>query len=201
MFEIQLASKYPNNANNKISKIFVDGFYEWLHYFSKDKTKLTNAFSHMFNPGVFYIACLNGEICGMAACNDGKMKSVQLEKKELKKHLGFVRGTIAYAILKHEFEEKQYPFPIEPDMGCIEFVATSPEYRGKGVASEIITHIFKTTSYTNYVLEVADTNLNAVNLYTKLGFQEFKRVEEKHSNKSGINYLVYMKYIKLRQDL
>jgi ribosomal protein S18 acetylase RimI-like enzyme len=81
-------------------------------------------------------------------------------------------------------------------MGCIEFVATSPEYRGKGVTSEIITHILKTTPYTNYVLEVADTNLNAVNLYMKLGFQEFKRVEEKHSDKSGINYLVYMKYIK-----
>jgi ribosomal protein S18 acetylase RimI-like enzyme len=46
------------------------------------------------------------------------------------------------------------------------------------------------------VLEVADTNLNAVNLYTKLGFKEFKRVEEKHSKASGINYLVYMKYIK-----
>lgn len=106
MFEIQLASKYPDNANNKISKIFVDGFYEWLHYFSKDKTKLANAFSHMFNPGVFYIACLNGEIGGIAACNNGKIKSVHLEKKELKKHLSFVKGTIAYTVLKHEFEEE-----------------------------------------------------------------------------------------------
>ncbi len=198
MFEIQLASKLDKNTNtsDKISKIFVDGFYQWLSYFSKDKTKLANAFSHMFNLDVFYVALLNGEICGIVACNDGKMKSVHLEKKELKKHLGFVKGSIAYAVLRHEFEEKQYPFPIEPDMGCIEFVATSTECRGKGAASEIITHIFKTTPYTNYVLEVADTNLNAVSLYTKLGFKEFKRVEEKHSKASGINYLVYMKHIK-----
>jgi ribosomal protein S18 acetylase RimI-like enzyme len=196
MFEIQPASKHGKDTNDKISKIFVDGFYQWLHYFSKDKKKLVNAFSHMFNLDVFYVALLNDEICGIAACNDGKIKSVHLEKKELKKYLGFVKGTIAYAVLNHEFEEKQYPFPIEPDMGCIEFVATSAEYRGKGVASAIITNIFKTTPYTNYVLEVADTNLNAVNLYTKLGFKEFKRVEEKHSKTSGINYLIYMKRIK-----
>ena len=198
MFEIKLASKkQDNDINDRMSEIFVEGFYQWLKYFSKDKKKLANAFSHMFNPDVFYIALLNDDICGIAACNDGVMKSIRLEKKELKKHLGFIKGSIAYSVLKHEFEEKQYPFTIEQDMGCIEFVATSSKYRGQGVASEIITHIFNNTPFTSYVLEVADTNLNAVNLYTKLGFQEFKRVKEEHSKQSGINYLVYMKYIKL----
>lgn len=196
MIEIQRASEYSKNTNDIISEIFVDGFYQWLHYFSKDKKKLVRAFSHMFNLDVFYVALSDGKICGIAACNDGRIKSVHLEKKALKKHLGFVRGTIANIMLKREFEEKPYPFSIEPEMGCIEFVAVSLEYRGKGVASVIIRHIFQTTPYSNYVLEVADTNLSAVNLYTKLGFKEFKRVEEKHSKASGINYLVYMKYTK-----
>ncbi|HNW04445.1 MAG TPA: N-acetyltransferase [Oscillospiraceae bacterium] len=196
MFEILIASKYSKDVSDKISKIFVDGFYQWLLYFSKDKKKLMNAFSHMFNTNIFYVALSDGQLCGIAACSDGKAKSVHLEKRKLQKHLGLVKGTIAYVILKREFEEKQYPFPIEPDTGFIEFVATSPEYRGQGVASEIITNIFKETPHTNYVLEVADTNYNAVNLYTKLGFKEFKRVAEKHSKRSGINYLVYMRYIK-----
>ena len=196
MFNIQLASAHDKATNDRISEIFVDGFYQWLHYFSKDKDKLVSAFSHMFNRDVFYVALLNGEICGIAACNDGKIKAVHLESKELKKHLGFVKGSIAYAVLKREFEYKQYPFPIEPDMGCIEFVATSPVFRGKGVASEIIRSIFETTPFVNYVLEVADTNVKAVSLYTKLGFTEFMRVEEKHSKRSGINYLIYMKYSK-----
>ncbi|MDR1629407.1 MAG: GNAT family N-acetyltransferase [Oscillospiraceae bacterium] len=196
MFDITIASKHGKEANYEISKIFVDGFYHWLYYFSKDKKKLADAFSHMFNLDIFYVALSDSQICGMAACSDGKMKSVHLEKKRLKKYLGFVKGTIAYTVLKQEFEEKQYPFLIEQDTGCIEFVATSSEYRGKGVATEIITNIFRDTPYTNYVLEVADTNQNAVNLYKKLGFKEFKRVEEKHSKRSGINYLVYMRYIK-----
>ena len=196
MFKILIASKHSEDAKDKISKIFVDGFYQWLLYFSKDKDKLVKAFSHMFNQDIFYIALSDGQICGIAACSDGKAKSVHLEKRELKKHLGLVKGTIASIVLKREFEEKQYPFPLEPHTGYIEFVATAPEYRGKGVASGIITGIFKNTPYTNYVLEVADTNHNAVNLYTKLGFKEFKRVPEKHSKRSGINYLVYMRYMK-----
>lgn len=196
MFEISIASKYNEDVNDQISEIFVDGFYQWLFYFSKDKEKLRNAFSHMFNRDIFYVALSDSRICGIVACSDGKTKSIHLDKKQLKKYLGLVKGTIAYAVLKYEFEEKQYPFPIEPHTGYIEFVATSSEYRGKGVASEIITNIFKDTSYMNYVLEVADTNHNAVSLYTKLGFKEFKRVPEKHSKRSGINYLVYMRYVK-----
>lgn len=196
MFSVQLASEHDKAINDRISEIFVDGFYQWLRFFSKDKGKLVNAFSHMFNRDVFYIALLNDEICGIAACSDGKIKAVRLEGKELTKHLGFVKGSIAYAVLKREFEEKQYPFPIEPGMGCIEFVATSPEYRGKGVASQIIRGIFETTPFTSYVLEVADTNVKAVSLYAKLGFAEFMRVEEKHSKRSGINHLIYMKYSK-----
>jgi ribosomal protein S18 acetylase RimI-like enzyme len=196
MFEILIASKHSKDVNDKISKVFVDGFYQWLLYFSKDKMKLANAFSHMFNADIFYIALSDGQPCGIAACSDGKAKSVHLEKRKLQKHLGLIKGTLTYVILKREFEEKQYPFPIEPDMGFIEFVATSSNYRDKGVASEIITNIFNETPYANYVLEVADTNYAAVNLYTKLGFKEFKKVAEKHSKINGINYLVYMKYIK-----
>ena len=196
MFEILIASKHGKDVNDKISKIFVDGFYQWLLYFSKDKKKLMNAFSHMFNTDIFYVALSDGQLCGIAACSDGKAKSIHLEKRKLQKHLGLVKGTIAYVFLKREFEEKQYPFPIEPDTGYIEFVATSSEYRGKGVASEIITSIFRETPHTNYVLEVADTNHKAVSLYTKLGFKEFKRVAEKHSKRTGINHLVYMRYIK-----
>lgn len=81
-------------------------------------------------------------------------------------------------------------------MGTVEFVATSTEYRSKGVASSIINHIFETTPYNEYVLEVADTNEKAVRLYEKLGFSEFMRVKEKHSKQSGINNLLYLKYVK-----
>jgi ribosomal protein S18 acetylase RimI-like enzyme len=189
-------SKFDNQTRMKISEIFVDGFYQWLNYFSKDKGKLVKAFEHMFNPEVFYIAVIDDDIAGIAACTDGKIPSVRLDSKKLKKHLGLIMGTITYFILKKEFEEKQYPFEIEKGMGMVEFVATASKYRGQGVATLIINDIFHITPYETYVLEVADTNTNAVKLYEKLGFTEFMRIKQKHSKRSGVNHLVYMKCLK-----
>jgi len=108
--------------------------------------------------------------------------------------------TITYFILKREFEEKLYPFEITKGMGMVEFIATSIKYRGQGVASAIMKHICDFTPYDVYALEVADTNTNAVKLYKKPGYSEFLRIRQKHSKKSGVNYLVYMKYIKARTD-
>ncbi|ULL14972.1 GNAT family N-acetyltransferase [Paenibacillus sp. H1-7] len=194
--EIIRASELGYEEKMKISEIFVDGFYQWLHFFSKDKGKLTRAFCHMFNHQVFYVAVKDDEIAGITACTDGKVSSVHLDRKELQKHLGFFKGTIAYFVLKHEFVNKAYPFEITKGMGTVEFVATSANYRGQGVATAIIKDIMDSTPYEVYVLEVADTNTNAVKLYEKLGFSEFLRTEHKHSKRSGFNYLVYMKYLK-----
>lgn len=194
--EIIRTREFGNDPKIIISQIFVDGFFQWLHFFSKDKDKLTKALSHMFNLEVFYIAVIDGDIAGITACIDEKVSSVHLERKELKKHLGFFMGTIAYFILKREFEEKQYPFEIEKGMGMVEFVATSTKYRGQGVATAIMNHILKSTPYNIYVLEVADTNTSAIKLYEKLEYTEFLRIKQNHSKRSGVNHLVYMRYFK-----
>lgn len=98
-------------------------------------------------------------------------------------------GKIPYFILKREFEEKLYPFEITKGMGMVEFVATSTKYRGQGVASAIMNHIFDSTPYDVYALEVADTNTKAVKLYERLGYSEFIRIKQKYSKNSGImNY-------------
>lgn len=194
--EMIRAVEYGKDAKMIISQIFVDGFYPWLRFYSKDKGKLTRAFAHMFNLENFFMAVINEEIAGIAACTDGAMRSVYLNPDELKKHLGFFMGSIASITLKKEFEQKKYPFKMEKGMGLIEFVATSVMYRNKGVASAIMHYIFESTPYREYVLEVADTNTNAIKLYQKLGYKEFTRIRTKHGMMSGIYEWIYMKYVK-----
>ncbi len=194
--EIKRASEIGESARKKISDIFVGGFIQWLQYFSKDAEKLSRAFAHMFVLDAFYVAVIDGEIAGIAACTDGKTPPVRLLASELRRHLGLIRGSIAGTVLKSELENHPYPFELEAGTGSVEFVATGEGHRGKGVASAIITHIIGNTGYSAYVLEVADTNTPAVRLYEKLGFREFLRVAHKHSKQSGINHLVYMKYMK-----
>jgi ribosomal protein S18 acetylase RimI-like enzyme len=175
----------------QMSEIFVEGFYHWLKLFCKDKEKLKSAFAHIFNPEVFYIAVENGEVWGIVACRDRNNPSVRLEKKTFRKYLGFIRGTITYRILKSQVE-KPYPFEFTESMGAIEFVAISPKHRHEGLATEILNHVIFSAPYTEYVLEAADTNPNAVSLYTKLGFKEFTRVKEPHSKQTGVNFFIYM---------
>lgn len=192
-----LANTLGEEARAPMTAMFVDGFYQWLNYFSKDKEVLRRTSRHIFNLDVFYLGVDEADtVLGMAACNDGKTPAVRLDKAEFKKHLGFLRGSFAYLILRGEFETKQYPFPIAPGMGMIEFVATDEAHRGKGVATSLLRGIFAATPYSAYVLEVADTNTPAVKTYQKLGFAEFMRVEEKPAaaKRSGISALVYMRY-------
>lgn len=192
--EVALGREWNENGiQSEISSVFVDGFHQWLKFFSKDKHKLSKALAHMFNLDVFFVAMDGNRVAAITACTDGNTPCVRLQKQPLRRHLGIIMGTITYTILKKQFEEKPYPFKISNGMGTIEFVATAPNHRGAGVGTALITHILSVMPYSEYVLEVADTNTSALKLYAKLGFSEFMRVKEKHSKQSGVNFLVYMK--------
>jgi ribosomal protein S18 acetylase RimI-like enzyme len=181
------------DARVQISRVFSDGFYQWLCYFGNDKAKLAIAFEHMFDLSEFYVAADGGKIAAIAACTDGVNSPVKLDKTELRHHLGFVRGTMAFKILKAHLQEHKYPFELTRETGSIEFVATAADFRGKGVAGGLLEHIMAVTEYSEYVLEVADTNENAVRLYERLGFKEFMRVPEKNPKRSKLNFYVYMR--------
>lgn len=191
------ADKLDFDVRNQMSEIFADGFTQWLVYFSKDKNIIAKAFAHMFVLDQFYVAVINNKIAGMAACTDCRTSSVKLSNKELRKHLGFIKGSIAGVALKKEFES---PFKTPPhDTGSIEFVGTATEFRGMGAASQMISHIISNTTYKTYfIAEVADTNTPAMNLYKKIGFKEHKRkpVPKKMAKKIGINNFVSLTYVK-----
>jgi ribosomal protein S18 acetylase RimI-like enzyme len=193
MMECIRANRPGYDARPQISRVFVDGFYKWLKFFSKDRGKLERAFAHTFNLDAFYAAELDGEIIAIASCASKAARSVSLEKQQFCKHLGFVMGRIAYAALHKEFETKEYPIPMGETTGAIEFVAVASEHQGKGIAGKLIERVIEETGFSEYILEVADTNANAVSLYSRLGFEEVCRVPEKHPKQSGLNDYVYMK--------
>jgi ribosomal protein S18 acetylase RimI-like enzyme len=187
------ADKLDFDARGQISRVFAVGFYQWLRYFSKDTELLARAFAHMFELSKFHVAVEGETIAAITACTDGVKPPICLNKEQLRRHLGKIRGSLAYSMLKTNLQEHGYPFEIPPKTGSIEFVATAKEFRGKGVAFALIEHVMKISAYTDYILEVADTNTTAMRLYARLGFKEFHRVPEKHPKQSGLNFYVYMK--------
>lgn len=201
-FTIVKADETDLDVRTQMGNIFAEGFTRWLGYFSKDEEVIAKAFSHMFILDQFYVAMADDEIAGVAACTDGKNLSVRLNTKELRKHLGFFKGSMAGLFLKKEFEVSHSDFP--PNTGSIEFVGTASKFRGQGAASRLIRHIIGHTPYDDYVIdEVADTNIPAMRLYEKLGFEEYSRkpMPHKTAEKNGINNIVSLKYTKNKKSI
>ena len=189
MIEVKQASMVEN-SNEYLADIFVEGFYNWLYFFSKDKAKLKRAFKHIFILDKFYVGIQTGKVVGMTAVSDGKSLVVKLNKKELTKNLGFIKGRLAYIVLRKEFETiGKHDLPMLPE---IAFVSVLKEYRRQGVAETIINHIIKLNLYDKYLLEVADNNTSAIKLYEKLGFIEYQRIPVKNAKQAGFENYLYM---------
>ena len=194
--EIIKADKLSTDPRPVMSKIFVGGWYDVLKILCKDKGKLERAFEHIFKLDDFYVALVEQKIMAFIAVSERKneRRVIQLDRKELRKHLGFIRGSLTNWALTKEMIDKKYPFAIPVGTGVIEFVATLPEARGKGLAGKLIEYVMETCEYQEYILEVVDTNYGAIKLYERLGFSEFQREKSKHPKKySGFEYMIYMK--------
>jgi ribosomal protein S18 acetylase RimI-like enzyme len=148
----------------------------------------------MFVLDVFYVALIDGEVVGIAACTDGSRPSVEPVAAELRSHLGLLKGTIAHRVFVHEFQKP--PIETGERTASVEFVATRSAFHRQGVATALVEHILSLPQFDDYVLEVANTNDGALHLYEKAGFEEFKRIQEprRRARSSGIDALVYMRY-------
>lgn len=192
--EFLRADELSFDPRPQMGRIFAEGFYQWLKYFTKDKEKLSRAMAHIFILDHFYLAVEGDKIAAITACTDGKSPPVKLDKKILCQTLGFVAGRMAYMMLSKHLVNHPYPFEVMPQTGSIEFVATAPEFRGKGVAYGLIEHIMNAASYREYILEVASNNTSAIRLYEKLSFVEFKR--EPAPKQGGFEHFLYMRKTK-----
>lgn len=191
--EVKRADELNENPRPALARIFVEGFYRHLSVLSKDKEKLTRAFEHSFDLAYFYVALVDGKIAAFVGISDKTQPIVKLEGKILRRHLGLVRGTLANFFLKKEMTEKAHPFELAEDTGSIDFVATAPEHRGRGLNFQLLQETMKRKGYKTHALEVVNNNTSAIRLYEKLGFKTFLRVPMKAAKRAGFEEFVYMK--------
>jgi len=59
-----------------------------------------------------------------------------------------------------------------------------------------LNHLHSLPEYNDYVLEVKDTNVAAVELYKKMGYREVHREKFRWAKHADFEYFVYMKYSK-----
>ncbi|MCL2193028.1 MAG: GNAT family N-acetyltransferase [Treponema sp.] len=196
--EIRRAIDLGDGTREKISEIFIDGFYGDLKMFCKDRELLTKACVHMFALRYFYTAIIDGEIAGVIACLDKDSYCVRPDRKMLLKHMGFFKGMFANYGFKYFSHDPKYPAEVKmgEKTASVEFVVTNTKHKKKGVATAILNHLHALPEYNDYVLEVKDTNTSAVELYKKMGYQEVYRKKFRWAKYADFEYFVYMKYSK-----
>lgn len=194
---IKRMADYDHDIRNEAASVFVDGYYKDLSFFTKDREKLETAFKNAICTDVFYLAEMDGKIVGILACASNRQRAMHLDKTNMKKSLGFIKGNLAYYMLNKEFNT---PLDYPDDTTYIECVATSESARGKGVCTELFRNVMEKLPYRQFILEVADTNHNAYRLYKKLGFSEFMRKNEKYPKLKGLNQRIYLKWYNKRID-
>ncbi|WP_178075704.1 GNAT family N-acetyltransferase [Paenibacillus oralis] len=173
------------------TEVFVDGFFQSLSYFSKDRARLVRALEHALVKEHFFVALVDGRVLGIFAFSAGRQRAFRLNRDILRKELGWLKGSLFYAFVRQELEK---PLGLKDRQCYFEAVATADEAKGKGIATRLHDHLLSVLDYDEYILEVVDTNTAAVRLYEKLGYAEFNRKPQRWFRKqAGFNARIYMK--------
>ncbi|ACZ29319.1 GCN5-related N-acetyltransferase [Xylanimonas cellulosilytica DSM 15894] len=190
MIQIRRMDAYDREVRDEVADLFIEGFYNKLHFFTKDPQRLKVAFRDELRADMFYVAELDGQIAGILAVSSSTRRAVVADKGSLRRGLGFLMGTVAYSALKNDFNS---PLPYDDETGYIEWVATAEQARGQGVSTALFQHVLQQLPYTTFVLEVLDFNENAHRLYLKLGFEEYDRRPAKGGEKKVFKERIFMR--------
>ena len=183
--------KAEETDRNSAALCIAEGFEKDFSVLCKDTQKVADAIAAGLNMEKFYVADIKGYIVGVLAISDCTGRAARVDKTSLKKHFGFLKGMIGAFVLKEEFEG-QLEYPIAT--GYREFVAVRKKYRKQGIATTMLQESMLLAHYQYFVLDVTDINSNAIKCYTNIGFEEFKRISEKHGKQKGFNEKIFMRY-------
>ncbi|HLR27108.1 MAG TPA: GNAT family N-acetyltransferase [Ruania sp.] len=168
------------------------GFAQDFTAFSRDPDRLTAAFEPIIRPERFYLALHDGEPVGITTLTEGAQEVFAPRWAPLRRHLGVLRGSLMFLVVWYAFMGN------DPDATAgranLGFVATAPEHRGKGVATELLRHLVQTSGHQVHVLrDIKDTNEAALNVYRSFGFAEYTRRTAHFARRAGFSAYISMK--------
>mgnify|MGYP003585205058 CR=1 FL=1 len=176
----------------RVTEVYVRSFAADFVAFSKDPEKLADAFEHMLLLDRFYVAFVDGVPAGLASLTQGDETLFAPRWPEIRRHLGLVRGLLAYTVIRSWFMRPTDD--ARAGRGEIGFVATEPAYQGRGVATVLLRRLVSLPGYDEFVLEdIKDTNSAALHVYQKVGFTLYKRRKVRMARRVGFSELMSMR--------
>jgi len=184
--------KANEDDKTQIARTIAYSFQQDFSGLTKDMERIAKVLENGVNPKRFIVAEQGGGIVGITGCADCTGRAVSSTKKACRKHLGFIRGSIAYMVL---YEESFGPLNYPAATGVIDFVGVLEEARGKGIANAMLEKTVESNpQYTEFILNAKDNNDRAIGVYERFGFVEYERVPFRWAKQAGFDEKVWMKY-------
>lgn len=153
-----------------------------------------NKIARILAPGVFIdvydVAVINQKIVGFISLVTKNERAQYIKEKVFQKEVGFFKGYALAMMLKKEFEE---PLHFNTNQVYIDILGVDPDFNHQGIGSQLLQYGIENNELKELSLKVTCINENAINCYTKKGFQEFRREKVKYPKQMGFDEFIYMK--------
>ena len=168
MKEIKRLSELDEKQVNQSINVFVEGFHNVFASISKDKEILHKLFKSSFDYEMTYAYLQDGEAVGILSLADYKARPLKLNKEIFMEIMSGFIGNLVYSQICKALEK---PHAINSQEIFIDYIATSPMCRSKGIGTQLIEFVRDTLGYKHIALEVFSKNQRAKELYERLGFK------------------------------
>lgn len=170
-----------------IAETIVAAFWDQLGHLVNDQEAVISLLADFIIPGHFFVAADPevGRVLGAFSFSDEHGYAFRLDEAAVKRTFGFIKGSIASAVLKDEFYR---PAVFGPGQAHIDFVAVRADQQGRGLAKRMLGAFLQEKRYQLYTLEVVEGNERALQLYLQLGFAQTGRQPEKRARLLGFSF-------------
>jgi ribosomal protein S18 acetylase RimI-like enzyme len=191
MNEIRKLSELDEKQVNQAVDVLIEGFYFTLSSVSKDKEKLHKLFKNSLDYNMTYAYLQESEAVGFLGLADYQKRPIKLNKEIFIEILGGFAGKLNYKAVSASFEKTK---AIGPQDIYIDYLATNPERRSKGIGTQLVEFVRDTLGYKHIELETYSKNTRAIALYERLGFKVTKVKKSLAMRLTGFGNMVYMRW-------
>ena len=190
-YEIKKLSQLNHSQVQQAVTIFIDGFYYiYAKTVSKDKMLLKELFIDALDYDMVYVCLYKERAVGFLGLGNCHKRCITLSKETCKRLFGNFKGAMIYMqmggilheITVHDINE-----------GYIDYLTTDDNYRGKGIATQLIKYVCDILPYESYTLDVLSKNTTAKRLYEHLGFVQTHIKKNPMVMLGGFGYQIVMK--------
>ena len=174
---------------DEVADVLAVGFGQLFHQLTRKEDEIRALLRSLILLENFYVVEVDGRIAGCLALSAEGSRSSQVDSSEFRRIVGLVKGTIGAWVVRRLLT---VPYELPEDTAYFEYVTILPEFRRRGLSSSLIMDTVERTEFRRYMLDVTSDNMEAYQLYEKLGFREVKREKERFAKQAGFEYRIYM---------